>query len=155
MAWALQCMCNQCAHHMPFSNYYEKISSGMYLPCGHNALSKIARFIHDDVIKWKHFPCYRLFVEVNHQLPVDSPHKGQWCQALIFLCSPSGQMVEKTIETRVIWDVIALIMTSLWCFAGKYTRCTCIEFAYLYMQPVISVTWGHLYVCLSVIEVTF
>ena len=56
----------------------------MYLPCGHNALSKIARFIHDDVIKWKHFPCYRLFVKVNHQLPVDSPHKGQWCRTLIF-----------------------------------------------------------------------
>ena len=31
---------------------------------------------HDDVIKWKHFPCYWPFV--------NSPHKGPWRGALIF-----------------------------------------------------------------------
>ena len=30
--------------------------------------------IHDDVIKWKHFP----------RSPVNSPHKGQWRGALVF-----------------------------------------------------------------------
>ena len=33
--------------------------------------------LHDDVIKWKHFPRY-------WRGPVNSPHKGQWCGALVF-----------------------------------------------------------------------
>ena len=33
---------------------------------------------HDDVIKWKHFPRYWLFVRGIHRPPVNSPHKGQW-----------------------------------------------------------------------------
>ena len=39
---------------------------------------------HDDVIKWKHFPRYWPFVRGIHRSPVISPHKGQWCGALIF-----------------------------------------------------------------------
>ena len=39
---------------------------------------------HDDVIKWKHFPRYWLFVRGIHRWPVNSPHKGQWRGALIF-----------------------------------------------------------------------
>ena len=33
--------------------------------------------VHDDVIKWKHFPRYRPFVMVIHRSPVNSNHKGQ------------------------------------------------------------------------------
>ena len=33
---------------------------------------------HDDVIKWRHFPCYWPFVRGN------SPHKGQWRGASMF-----------------------------------------------------------------------
>ena len=33
--------------------------------------------IHDDVIKWKYFPCYWPFVLGIHRSPVNSPHKGQ------------------------------------------------------------------------------
>ena len=40
--------------------------------------------IHDDVIKWKHFPRYWPFVRGIHQSPVNSPHKGQWRGALMF-----------------------------------------------------------------------
>ena len=40
--------------------------------------------IHDDVIKWKHFPRYWLFVREIHRSPVNSPHKGQWRGALMF-----------------------------------------------------------------------
>ena len=40
--------------------------------------------IHDDVIKWKHFPRYWPFVRGIHRSPVDSPHKGQWRRALMF-----------------------------------------------------------------------
>ena len=39
---------------------------------------------HDDVIKWKHFRRYWPFVCGIHRSPVNSPHKGQWCGALMF-----------------------------------------------------------------------
>ena len=40
--------------------------------------------LHDDVIKWKHFPRHWLFVMGIHRWPVNSPHKGQWRRALMF-----------------------------------------------------------------------
>ena len=40
-------------------------------------------FEHDDVIKWKHFPRYWSFVRGIHRSPVNSPHKGQWREALM------------------------------------------------------------------------
>ena len=41
--------------------------------------------IHNDVIKWKHFPCYwSLCVRGMQRSSMDSPHKGQWCGALMF-----------------------------------------------------------------------
>ena len=44
---------------------------------------------HDDVIKWKHFPCYWPFVRGIHRSTVNSLHKGQWRGALMFslICS--------------------------------------------------------------------
>ena len=54
------------------------------------AESSIARepwkemFVHDDVIKWKHFPRYWPFVRGIHWSPVNSPHKGQWHGASMF-----------------------------------------------------------------------
>ena len=39
---------------------------------------------HNDVIKRKHFPRYWPFVRGIHRWPVNSPHKGQWCGALMF-----------------------------------------------------------------------
>ena len=65
-----------------------------------------ALVIHDDVIKWKHFRVNWPFVRGIHWSPVDSHHKGQKRRALMF-----SLICEQTIE--VIWDVIALIMTSL------------------------------------------
>ena len=40
--------------------------------------------IHDDVIKWKHFPRHWPFVRGIPLPPVNSPHKGQWRGALMF-----------------------------------------------------------------------
>ena len=68
---------------------------------------------HDVVIKWKHFPRHWPFVRGIHRPPVNSPQKGQWRGALMCLWSSPEQTAEQTIETRVIWDAIALIMTSL------------------------------------------
>ena len=40
--------------------------------------------MHDDVIKWKHFPRYWPFVQGIHRSPVNSPHKDQWRGAVMF-----------------------------------------------------------------------
>ena len=52
---------------------------------------------HDDVIKWKHFPRYWLFVRGIHRSPVNSPHKGQWRGALMFslICARINGWVNK------------------------------------------------------------
>ena len=42
---------------------------------------------NDDFIKWKHFLRYWPFVRGIHRSPVNSPHKGQWRGALMFLWS--------------------------------------------------------------------
>ena len=47
-------------------------------------LSSIFFNLHDDVIKWKHFPRNWPFVRGIHRSPVNSPHKGQWRGALMF-----------------------------------------------------------------------
>ena len=39
---------------------------------------------HDDVIKWKHFPCCWPFVRGIHQSPVQFPHNIPWRGALMF-----------------------------------------------------------------------
>ena len=39
---------------------------------------------HDHVIKWKHFPRCWPFVRGIHRSPVNSPHKVQWRDALMF-----------------------------------------------------------------------
>ena len=44
----------------------------------------VTGIVHDDVIKWKHFPRYWPFVRGIHRSPVNSPHKGQWRGALMF-----------------------------------------------------------------------
>ena len=43
-----------------------------------------AQWLHDDVIKWKHFPRYWPFVRGIHRSMMNSPHKGQWREALMF-----------------------------------------------------------------------
>ena len=45
---------------------------------------KIRIPMHDDVIKWKHFPRNWPFVRGIHRSAVDSPHKGQWRGPLMF-----------------------------------------------------------------------
>ena len=40
---------------------------------------------YDDVTKRKHCSRYWSFVRGFHRWPVHSPHKGQWCGALMFL----------------------------------------------------------------------
>ena len=56
---------------------YYCILQAMYKPEG-------KLYIHDDVIKWKHFPRNWPFVREIHRSPVNFTHKGQWRGALIF-----------------------------------------------------------------------
>ena len=49
---------------------------------------------HDDVIKWKHFPCYWSSVRGIHRSPGNSPRKGQWRWLLWFFLSTPEPTVE-------------------------------------------------------------
>ena len=66
----------------------------------------LCNVVHDDVIKWKHFPRYWPFVRGIHRSPVNSPHKGQWRGAQMHTSQICAW-------TPVIWDTIAPIITSL------------------------------------------
>ena len=60
---------------------------------------------HNDVIKKKRFPRYRPFVRGIHRSPTEASDAELW--------STPEQTAEQTIKTLVIWDAVALIMTSL------------------------------------------
>ena len=48
------------------------------------SMTRAVCIIHDDVIKWQHFPRNWPFVRGIHRSPVNSLHKGQWRGALMF-----------------------------------------------------------------------
>ena len=66
-------------YHSPWDCFGVRVQNANY----HMHWSKPSS-IHDDVIKWKHFPRYWPFVLGIHRSPVYSPHKGQWRGALMF-----------------------------------------------------------------------
>ena len=55
-----------------------------YVTILHSHEAIVILWWHDDVIKWKPFPRHWPFVRGIHRSPVNSPHKGQWCEALMF-----------------------------------------------------------------------
>ena len=84
--------------------------------------------MHDDVIKWEHFPRYWPFVREIHWSPVSSPHKGLWRGALMFslICAwmddwVSNREAGDLRRPRAHYNVIVmhsnlgLIITSLSC----------------------------------------
>ena len=50
----------------------------------HLACEGLYSIIHDDVLKWKHFSRYWPFLRGIHRSPVNSSHKDQWRQTLMF-----------------------------------------------------------------------
>ena len=64
-------------HHVNGTVYWRKTAYDTKARCE-------CYFLHDDVIKWKHFPRYWPFVRGIHQSPVNYPHKDQWRGALMF-----------------------------------------------------------------------
>ena len=71
--------------------------------------------LHDDIIKWKHFPRYMPLVRGIQRFPVNSPHKSQWRGALMFslICARMNGWVNN-VEAgdlrrhRVHYDVIVM-----------------------------------------------
>ena len=59
--------------------------------------------MHDDVIKWKHFPRYLPFVQGIHRSPVNSPHKDQWRGAL--MCSLICAWINGWVNNREAGDL--------------------------------------------------
>ena len=89
--------------------------------------------VHDDVIKWKHFPRYCSFVREIHRWLVNSPHKGQWRDALIFslICSRTNGWVNNRDAVdlrhhRAHYNVIE--MTSPKLFAQSLHSCILLSF---------------------------
>ena len=66
-----------------FLSYQYRNKSILWQAYLHSRISCTVMKVHDDVIKWKHFPRYWLFVWGIHWSPVNSTHKGQWRGALI------------------------------------------------------------------------
>ena len=61
-----------------------QLNWGLAICWRHFLFPRLGAFLHDDVIKWKHFPRYWPFVRGIHRSPVNSPHKGQWRGAIMF-----------------------------------------------------------------------
>ena len=77
---------------------------------------------HEDVIKWTPYLPYWPFVRettCHWLIPLTKASDAELC---CFVCSTPEKTVEQTIEMPVIWDAIALIMTSLWWKSGSGHR---------------------------------
>ena len=70
--------------HKDKNKYIDKLSSQLSTFNDLYTIVILALSPHDDVIKWKPFPRYWLFVRGIHRSPVNSPHKSQWRGALMF-----------------------------------------------------------------------
>ena len=94
------------------SIYY--IAGLLYSEFIHPRTEQSGKSIHDDVIKWTHVPRSWPFVKGIHRSQVNSTgSKASDAELWYFRWSAPELRVVQTIETPVIWDAIALIMTSL------------------------------------------
>ena len=71
---------------------------GVYIPIHIDLI-----YIHDDVIKWKHYPRYWPFVRGIHRWPVNSPHKDHWRGAL--MCSLICVWINDWVNNREAGDL--------------------------------------------------
>ena len=80
---------------------------------------------HDDVIKGKHFPRYWPFVRGIHRSPMNSPHKGQWREALMFslICTwingwvnnrDAGHLRRHRVHYDVTTTLVFLMICTFW-----------------------------------------
>ena len=92
--------------------------------------------MHNDVIKWKHFPRYWPFVRGIQRSPVSSLHKGQWSGAFMFslICAWINGWVNNREagdfrHHRAHYDVIVMNTWGRWHRFGKtYLICVIAQF---------------------------
>ena len=79
--------CTQLMYNFSTSRYLSQCWPWYMLPYGFTGPHKVNQYLnsleiscklklHDNVIKWKHFPRYWPFVRGIHRSPMNSPHKG-------------------------------------------------------------------------------
>ena len=76
---------------------------------------------HGDVIQIEHFPRYWPFVRGIHRSPVNSPHKGQWREALMFslICDP----FQHALTWILLWLHWANVKLLIWIIVDSKSRC--------------------------------
>ena len=109
--------------------------------------------LHDDVIKWKHFPRNWPFVRGIHRSPVNSPHKGQWRGALMFsfICVWINDWVNNRKagdlrRYRGHYDVIVMYIIHMQQFNHTWDNKNASFQSYLFgngCYNVISLQWRH------------
>ena len=79
--------------------------------------------LHDDAIKWKHFPRYWQFVRGIHRSPVNSPHKDQWRGALMFslICALNKREAGDLRRYRTHYDVTVMAFGNFYNAGIEYT----------------------------------
>ena len=87
----------------------------IYVP----TLPNTGLYVYNDVLKWNFFPRYLpgslALCEGNSPVTGESPSQRPVAWSLDVFFDLPEQTVVQTIETPVIWDAFALIMTSLLC----------------------------------------
>ena len=78
--------------------------------------------LHDNVIKWRHFPRYWPFMLGIHRPPVNSPHNGQWRGALMF------SLICAWIDVCLTFILQLLIVVKFCTEDGSITAVLCAQF---------------------------
>ena len=91
--------------------------------------------LHDDIIKWKHFPRYWAFVRGIHRSPVNSPHKGQWRGVLMFSLHLRLRLRQNKRYSKQWWDWwFETPSHPLWCHCN-------VTLHVHYFQRIIATLW--------------
>ena len=115
---------------------------------------------HDDVIIWKHFPGYWSFVRGIHRWPVNSPHKGQWREALMFsfICAWTNRWVNNgdagdlrrhrahygvTVMMKSLWHGNTFSITHCWTFVRGIRDHSSNTNVYAWQENDKSIRQGH------------
>ena len=128
--------------------------SGSHFSIGREYWS--AWLYHDAIIKWKQFPQYWPFVQGIHWSPVNSPHKGQWCWALMFsfICAGingwvNNREADDLRRHHAHYDVTVMTPQIILCFLFTLTEPLSLTISHLKFTSDIKVLW-FLKFCLPV-----
>ena len=114
---------------------------------------------HDDVMEWKHFPCYWPIMRGIHWSPVHSTDKGQWRRALMLSLKCAWLSGWTNSGIAGDWRHHDVHVTSLWCWETKLVLTRSIRFSvYLWISSAgtrflnkLPVTWldgiRRIYIC--------